>query len=224
MYNNGYNVDNREDNRAYQDNASKDYYRNDVPINGGQPSKYNGESFEEMLSRSSAPAGGYPMGGYQASAGKMADSNVRRSQTVYAEPEEGFSAAQAPENGQGRVSEASFNADIYPSVTTMQFKEMEKNPYEDYRESENVSVSRRYKISAKGKVLVAVYALVVAIILILIVLNTSMLKSMNNEISAQHAKIAALSEENAALNTRLEYVMSDETIAEKAAEFGMIHE
>ena len=216
MYNNGqYNA-----NESYQTQRTtdtQDYYRNDVPV-GGNAGSYNGGNLEEMLFYSKPNDNG---GAYGAAQSAQAKSSPSRSQTVYADPEEVinkdyFSAPEQPEF---------YDEDAYPSVTTMQFKERGANPYEDYREENETYRSRRFKVTTKGKVLVAVYALVVMTILLLIVLNTRLLKDMNAQIATQQTRIATLKQETQMLNERLEYVKSDEVVEQKAAEdLGMVHD
>ena len=201
-------------------NDTQNYYRNDVPTGSGA-SPYGG-NLEEMLfyngSANPSQGGGSPSAfGAQAQAERSPSS----SQTVYAEPE------QVRETGyySQAAKEEVFDEDAYPSVTTMQFKDREANPYEDYREENETYRSKRFKVTTKGKVLVAVYALVVMTILLLIVLNTRLLKNMNAQIESQQMRITTLKEETELLDKKLDYVRSDAVIEQKAAsELGMIHD
>lgn len=119
--------------------------------------------------------------------------------------------------------------DVTPSVTTMGVREeAEKNGelpinrnvflYESDRATEQ---DRQYRVNAKGKVLIAVYAIVVMTIFALIVLNTSMLSNMNKDVAMMQTKIQALQTEQTQLTERLSFVSSDAEIERKAVELGM---
>ncbi len=137
-----------------------------------------------------------------------------RTRTMYAEPqrEEDYN------------SYADYSEDELPSQTTMQFKDREQNPYQDFHEEYETPSERRYKISTKGKVIAAVYAIVIATILTLIVLNTRLLKNMDSQIAAQNAEINQLLQQRVELDETFNYVTSDEVIEQKAQELGMIHD
>lgn len=113
--------------------------------------------------------------------------------------------------------------DSQPSQTTMQYSSAEThdNPFEDYHEK-GKTVDKQYTINTKGKVLIAVYALVVITVFALIILNTQLLKSMNASYVEKQTKIEQLSEEVNSLHQELDYVSSDEVIEQKAEEKGMI--
>ncbi len=113
--------------------------------------------------------------------------------------------------------------DLMPSSTTMQFESYDDNDiYEEVRPKNETDLQKKYKINTKGKVLIAVYALVVATILSLIVINSRMLKSLDNSISGYSGKITELTEEYTKVNAELDYVKSDAVIIEKAEAFGMV--
>ena len=115
--------------------------------------------------------------------------------------------------------------DSYPSQTTMQFsdKELRSNPFEDFRPKNEDAIDKQYKINTKGKVLIAVYALVVATIFALIILNTRLLKTMNASFAEKSRQVEILQEEVISLNAELDYVSSDAVIEQKAqAQLGMV--
>ena len=119
--------------------------------------------------------------------------------------------------------------DLYPSTTTMQFAEKKdrRHVYEDFSDMD-LSVDEEdessYKINTKGKVMIAVYALVVLTIFALIIMNTRLIKNMNESISEQEMRIENLIEENQALQAQYEFVSSDEEVLRKAVEMGMVRE
>lgn len=122
---------------------------------------------------------------------------------------------------QAPVKEA--NENLMPSSTTMQFESYEENDiYEEVRPRNETDLQKKYKINTKGKVLIAVYALVVATILSLIVINSRMLKSLDTSISGYANRVTELTQEYAKVTEELDYVKSDAVIAEKAENFGMV--
>ena len=113
--------------------------------------------------------------------------------------------------------------DTAPTPTTMQYSSIEAgdNPFEDYHKK-GESVDKQYTINTKGKILIAVYALVVATVFALIILNTRLLKTMNASMIAKEMRITTLSMEVDNLQKEYEYVSSDEVIEKKAEEKGMV--
>lgn len=110
--------------------------------------------------------------------------------------------------------------DLMPSETTMGCK-LGENVFEDYHEK-GETVDKKYTINTKGKILIAVYALVVVTVFALIILNTRLLKNMNAAYTAKETEISRLTKEVDDLNRELDYVSSDEVIEQKAEEKGMI--
>lgn len=113
--------------------------------------------------------------------------------------------------------------DTAPSPTTMQYSSVETgdNPFEDYHKK-GEPVDKQYTINTKGKILIAVYALVVATVFALIILNTRLLKTMNASMVAKQMQITRLTREVNDLQSEYEYVSSDEVIEKKAEEKGMV--
>lgn len=111
-----------------------------------------------------------------------------------------------------------------PGPTTMQFADesLHENPYEDFHTERSEGEDARYRINTKSKVFIAVYAIVVAAIFALIVLNTRLLKSMNATISSQQSQIASLKEQSEVLKDELEFVSGEEEIERRAAEMGYV--
>ena len=70
--------------------------------------------------------------------------------------------------------------------------------------------------------MIAVYALVVLTIFSLIIMNTRLIRNMNNSITEQEARIEILQEETQALQAEYDFVSSDEEIVRRAEEMGMI--
>ncbi len=113
--------------------------------------------------------------------------------------------------------------DTAPTPTTMQYSSTETgdNPFEDFHQK-GEPIDKQYTINTKGKILIAVYALVIATVFALIILNTRLLKTMNASISVKEMQITKLSMEIDDLQKEYEYVSSDEVIEQKAEEKGMV--
>ena len=93
--------------------------------------------------------------------------------------------------------------------------------YNDLEKSKEHKES--YKLNGKGKLVVALYALAVTVILALIVLNTGLLKALDGQVSALTATYAEKSASLAAQTAEIEAISSDAYITELAEnEFGMI--
>lgn len=196
MYNNG-------DNQTMQNgqNASYTAYE-EANSNYPRGGATSADSLEQELFYGNGSRGA-TMGAYQQQPSHAA--------TMYAEPQtEDYSA---------RYSK--LDPDQRPTDVTMQFMGS-KNPYEDYHEEGEEIADRRYKISTKGKVIAAVYAIVIATILALIILNTRLLKNMDSQIAYQQTEINALVKQQQQLGNEFDYVRSDAVIEQKASELGMV--
>jgi cell division protein FtsL len=97
--------------------------------------------------------------------------------------------------------------------------------YEDFSDTETAvdeEDESAYKINTKGKVMIAVYALVVLTIFALIIMNTRLIKNMNESINEQEMRIETLMQEQQELQAQYEFVSSDEEVLRKASEMGMV--
>lgn len=100
-----------------------------------------------------------------------------------------------------QIREAAYSdEDIRPTTTTTQFIDGDPQIFNDAAKSKS-DEHVGYKLNAKGKVVVVLYALVVAVILALIALNTGVLRTLSadvNSLSATYAaKTAAIEQQNA---------------------------
>jgi len=129
-------------------------------------------------------------------------------------------AAIAEAQAQAPVQEATPEAyeedDVHPTSTTMQFgvgetesviKDLTKT-----RESEKSS----YKLNAKGKIVVALYAVAVMVILALIVINTGVLASLKRSNAALADDVAAVAAEYDRLVAEIDTVSSDDYVINAA--------
>lgn len=112
--------------------------------------------------------------------------------------------------------------DIRPTTTTTQFINGDPQIFNDAQKSKEV-VGNGYKLNGKGKLVIALYALVVTVILALIVLNTGVLRSLSKDIAAldatYKAQVSAVAEQQA----EIAEISSDAYISEIAEnEYGMV--
>lgn len=147
---------------------------------------------------------------------KLEESRRAEEEAAYAEAMRAQASAYVEEPAP--VIEPSFTeeSDIRPTSTTMQFGEGEAdNVYNDLTKTrENAKSS--YKLNAKGKIVVALYAVAVMVILALIVLNTGVLASIKSNNSALAQNITELSGQYEELIGRIEEVSSDEYVSDVA--------
>ncbi len=134
---------------------------------------------------------------------------------------EGYSAKAAVAPTVTRPEEE-VNEDMTPSKTTMQFLNMQREDFEEVKGETEIGSDKKYRINTKGKVLIAVYALVVVTIFSLIVLNARMLRNLDTTIEKKTAEVQVLNEENMTLNEELEYAKSDDVIMAQAEGLGLI--
>lgn len=111
--------------------------------------------------------------------------------------------------------------DIRPTSTTMQFGDGETEQiYNEIKREEKEEGS--YKLNAKGKLVVVLYALAVTVILALIIINTGVLASLSG---AKEAKIATLNskiEQYQQLSTEIADISNDNYVIEQAQNLGMV--
>lgn len=112
--------------------------------------------------------------------------------------------------------------DIRPTKTTTQFIEGDPQIFNDAQRSKEIEKDG-YKLNAKGKLIVVLYALVVTVVFALIVLNTGILKTLTSDVDnlskIYEAKVAAVQEQNAII----EEISSPEHVMQIAEnELGMV--
>ena len=110
---------------------------------------------------------------------------------------------------------------LKPSSTTMQFTETDMDTlYQDLQQEEE---SKGYYLNAKGKLMIALYALVVVAIMALIIINTSVLSALNLSFREKSENLAALQSRYEEMNRELDEISSDEHVIEIAEdEYNMI--
>lgn len=145
--------------------------------------------------------------------------NAQFTQELYAQPafEETQQAFDQAYAGEATAQATAEEADLMPTATTIQYRN------ELYRDEQRTAVEekRAHGLTAKGKLLMAVYAVVVVIIMALIIVNTSVLKRAGNEIAAQEARLSEVAAQSQALQDEIDHLTDPDTIIERAAELGM---
>ena len=120
------------------------------------------------------------------------------------EAEEKAAVIEAAPQAETTVQETAYSdEDIRPTTTTTQFIDGDPQIFNDAAQSKE-DQKVKYKLNAKGKLVVVLYALVVTVILALIVLNTGVLRSLATEVdklsATYEAKAAAIAEQQAAID------------------------
>lgn len=117
----------------------------------------------------------------------------------------------------------SVDEDIRPSSTTMQFgdADLEQMYKEMNRASEQTSES--YKLNTRGKIVVAIYAVIVTLIFALIVVNTGVLTVLSRANEVKASELAEKQAELSSLTSEIESISSNEYVLDIAQnELGMV--
>lgn len=109
--------------------------------------------------------------------------------------------------------------DLTPTMTTIQYRS------DLYRDEQRVVKEEKkgYSMTAKGKLLMCVYAIVVAVVLALIIINTSVLNNLDSSIAAREAELNSVMTQSQALKDEIAELTSDSSIISRAEEeLGMV--
>ena len=113
--------------------------------------------------------------------------------------------------------------DICPTSTTMQFGDGDLDQMYKEMNRAQEDTKENYKLTTKGKIVVGIYAAVVAVIFALIVLNTSLLAVLTNSNAQKSEILTAQTEQYNALMTEIESVSQNDYVADIAQnQFGMV--
>lgn len=107
--------------------------------------------------------------------------------------------------------------DLAPTATTIQ--------YRTAREEKRTIVEEKkgHAMTTQGKLLMAIYAVVVVVILALIIINTSVLRTIDASIADRRADLAAATAYAEELQEDIDYLTDSETIINRAEEeLGMV--
>lgn len=152
------------------------------------------------------------------------------SATTYAEPvapvqEQAQIYAPIEEPTFAPIDEQSFatedktleEVDLMPSSTTIQYQ---NNLYKDEQQSES---KKSYKMSSKGKVMMLIYSLAVVVILALIIINTSVLNTLDGNVATQREALSSVKTEYVRVQEEIDTLTSAESIISRAEkDLGMV--
>ena len=126
---------------------------------------------------------------------------------------------ETPANEVKIEEQACLDEDIRPTSTTMQFGD---DADVDIRnEVATIKTEKHsYKLSAKGKIVIALYSVVVALVFALIIFNTTLLSRFQNNIEAKQEQLYQVQTEYNESQQRLDELL--EQVPEKAEDMGMI--
>ena len=113
--------------------------------------------------------------------------------------------------------------EIYAKLNSFSASNADSRPI-DQNEEEIMAAgeeSGSFKLSARGKAMIAIYSIVVATIIALIMMNAKVLKNMQRDIEREESEIEDLIVRSQILEEELEYVSGEEAITERAIELGM---
>ena len=126
---------------------------------------------------------------------------------------------ETPANEVKIEEQACLDEDIRPTSTTMQFG---NDADVDIRnEVATIKTEKQArKLSAKGKLVIALYSVVVALVFALIIFNTTFLSRMQNNIEAKQTELYQVETQYKDSEQRLDDLL--EQVPEKAEDLGMI--
>ena len=121
-----------------------------------------------------------------------------------------FAAPAFAEQGTAFAEDA--EEDLAPTATTIQYRT------DLYREEQrDVTEERKgHALTAKGKLLMAVYAVVVVVVLALIIINTRVLNTLDSAVAERERQLNAVVTQAQELDERIGYLTDPETIMQRA--------
>ncbi len=123
------------------------------------------------------------------------------------------------EEQQGYAEDA-MNADLMPTETTTQYRD------NLYREEQRVTAVEEKKprtaLSARSKLMIMIYSIVVVVILALIIVNTSVLNTLDGEVAMREAELRNAMDVQQSIEDEIDYYTDSATIIDRAEnELGM---
>ena len=124
-----------------------------------------------------------------------------------------FAAPSFAEQPAVQYAENAAEEDITPTSTTIQYR---TDLYRD--EQREVSEEKKgHALTAKGKLLMAVYAVVVVVVLALIIINTSVLNTLDSAVAEREQQLNAMVSQAQELDDRIDYLTDPDTIIQRRA-------
>ncbi len=120
------------------------------------------------------------------------------------------------------ISSLQSDEDIRPTSTTMQFGDGDLDQMYKEMNKQQTATKESYHLNAKGKFVVLLYSLAVAIILALIIINTSLLASVKNDNANLMATERQLQAEYAERMEAVGEISSNEHVESLAGQLGFI--
>lgn len=102
--------------------------------------------------------------------------------------------------------------DLAPTATTIQYR---TDLYRD-EQREVTEEKKGHALTAKGKLLMAVYAVVVVVVLALIIINTSVLNTLDSAVAEREQQLNAMVAQAQELDDRIDYLTDPDTIIQRA--------
>ena len=112
--------------------------------------------------------------------------------------------------------------DSIPSSTTMQFSSEYKEEIETEINQTKREEKVSYKLNARGKLLVSLYALAVVVILALIMLNTGVLANLKTRNASAQSQMTSIEQELNDIRGEIHSMSTEEHIISEAEKMGMI--
>ncbi len=113
--------------------------------------------------------------------------------------------------------------DIRPTSTTMQFGDGDIDQiYNEMHREQQQEEKTSYRLNAKGKLVVVLYSLAVAVILALIIINTGVLARLSGTREAKIVELNGKVSQYEQLSSEIDRVSQNDYVIEKAEELGMV--
>ena len=121
------------------------------------------------------------------------------------------------------VPVATAEEDIRPTSTTMQFGDDDVQTFYNDAEKEDEIRKEGFKLNLKGKIMIALYAIAVTVVLALIIINSGVLMALKQSAASKSAELNSLSGEYNRVVDDIRSVSGDDYISSVAEnELGMI--
>ena len=114
--------------------------------------------------------------------------------------------------------------DIRPTSTTLQFGDGNgEKLLKDLNVSHEVSDTKSYRLSSKGRLVVVLYSLIVAVVLAFVIVNTGILASLDTSAANKSAELDTAINEYNVVQERVDSISNDDYVIDVAEnELGMV--